>query len=306
MLKGLLKGYGQRRRLSASLLGCMLLTIGAVTPAQALTIRRNFIGGNPAPKAVGGGNIVDIFNAAADYWEAAIQDDYTLTLNYAWEALSDRSLATYSTQRRNVSAPFRNVEGLIRFDNDASYDWFVDPTPRDSSEYLDFSTATRDLGNGDMNVERRWISPSGDAVGRFDLFNIALHEIGHGLNILSSNRNFGKETAFDSDIDLTGTLPFSGSTIPTTPVGGGHIDLPETSLSPFISRGQRKMLTEADILASAQVSGFTQLNLNPQLMGAPPNQDIPEGDFGLALLLGAGALGAGRKLRGDRRRQATS
>ena len=297
MLKGLLKGCGQGRSLSASLLGCTLFAVSATSPAQALTIRRNFIGGNPAPRAVGGGNIVDVFNAAADYWEAAIQDDYTLTLNYAWEALSDRSLATYSTQRRNVSAPFRNVEGLIRFDNDASYDWFVDPTPRESSEYLDFSTATRDLGNGDMNIERRWLSPTGDAVGRFDLFNVALHEIGHGLNLLSSNRNFGRETAFDSDIDLTGSLPFSGSQIPTTPRGGGHIDLPETSLSPFISRGQRKMLTEADILASAQVSGFTQLNLNPQLTSNPPQQAVPEGNFGLALLLSAGALGASRKRR---------
>ena len=297
MLKGLLKGFGQRHSLSASIFGLTLLAVTAANPAQALTIRRNFVGGNPAPRAVGGGNIVDVFNAAADYWEAAIHDDYTLTLNYAWEALSDQSLATYSSQSSNGSAPFRNTEGFIRFDNDASYDWFVDPTPRDASEYLDFSTATRDLGNGDMNVERRWLSPSGDAVGRFDLFNIALHEIGHGLNLLSSNRNFGRETAFDNDIDLTGSLPFAGSQIPTTPRGGGHIDLPETSLSPFISRGQRKMLTEADILATAQVSGFTQVNLNPKLMDSPPNQAVPEGNFGLALLLGAGALGASRKQR---------
>lgn len=291
MLKRLLPGDGQRRRLSASLLGFMLLAVGTASPAQALTIRRNFVGGNPAPRAVGGGNIVDVFNAAADYWEAAIQDDYTLTLNYAWETLVDRSLATYSPQTRNVSAPFRNVEGFIRFDNDASYAWFVDPTPEESSEYLNFTTSTRDLGHGEMNIERRWSHPTGDAVGRFDLFNVALHEIGHGLNILSSNRNFRRETVFDNDIDLTGSLPFAGSMIPTTPSGGGHIDLPQTSLYTFISRGQRKMLTEADILASAQVSHFSQLNLNPELMSHPPMQAVPEGNFGWAVLfVGAGAL----------------
>jgi len=297
-----LKRFKQRCGFTASLLSCTVIALTAATPAQALTIVRNFIGGNPAPQTAGGGNLIDIFNAAADYWEAAIQDDYQLTLNYAWAARSGNILATYSPQRSNPSAPFRNREGLIRFDNDSTFKWFADPTPRESSEYLDFSTASRDLSNGnpgvsDINVERRWVSPSGAAVGRYDLFNVALHEIGHGLNILSSNRGFAQETALDGDIDLTGTSPFAGSSIPTTPIGGGHLNLHEAVMYPFISSGQRRLLTEADILASAQVSGFTDLDLNPQLGGNPPNQAVPEGDLGLALLLGAGLLGARRKLR---------
>lgn len=285
------------RSLSASLVGC-ILALTTASPAQALTIVRNFIGGNPAPEAFGGGNIVDVFNAAADTWEAAIQDDYTLTLDYAWEARRDRSLASYSSRGRDREAPFRNIKGLIRFNNDDRYSWFIDPTPWESSEYQTLSTASQDFGQGEINVERRWISPTGDAIGHFDLYNVALHEIGHGLNVLSRNRQFKRETMFDKDIDLTAPRPFAGSSIPITRQGGGHLKLSEAVLSGFVAPGQRRMLSEADILASAQVSNFTDINLNPQLMSpeTPPQQSVPEGNFALALLLSAGVLGASRKL----------
>ncbi len=297
MLKGLLAPL-KPRGFSASLVGCSIIALTAASPAQALTIVRNFVGGNPAPKIAGGGNIVDVFNAAADSWEAAIQDDYTLILNYAWEARRDGSLASYANQGSDRNPPFRNTEGLILFNNDDSYRWFLDSSPWESSEYQTFSTSTQDLGQGDINVERRWTSPSGDAVGRFDLYNVALHEIGHGLNILARNRQFKRETLIDRDIDLTAPRPFAGSSIPITRKGGGHLKLPEAALSPFLAPGQRRMLSEVDILSSAQVSDFTQLNLNPQLMGqeTPPMQPVPEGNAALALLLSAGALGASRKL----------
>lgn len=44
----------------------------ATTPSQAATITRNFIGGSAPTNSNGNGNLVDIFNTAADYWEATI------------------------------------------------------------------------------------------------------------------------------------------------------------------------------------------------------------------------------------------
>src|SRR5262245_27325282 len=73
--------------------------------SSGLTIIRNyvepgqpFVGGGiagPAPvtNITGSGNLVDIFNAAADWWEEAIQDDHTVTIDYGWSPLDGAFVA---------------------------------------------------------------------------------------------------------------------------------------------------------------------------------------------------------------------
>ena len=58
--------------------------IWGVANAGAATILGNFIGGAQQGPSVGGGNIVDIFNAAASTWENAIRDPFELSINYGW------------------------------------------------------------------------------------------------------------------------------------------------------------------------------------------------------------------------------
>ena len=41
-------------------------------------------GGKPQATAIGGGNLEDIFNAAADHWEHAIRDEHTVLLHFGW------------------------------------------------------------------------------------------------------------------------------------------------------------------------------------------------------------------------------
>lgn len=57
---------GSRRRVALVWLTAILMT----STAQATFIEWNFLGGSaPIGKVFGGGNLIDIFNAAADVWE---------------------------------------------------------------------------------------------------------------------------------------------------------------------------------------------------------------------------------------------
>ncbi|MEO0870081.1 MAG: PEP-CTERM sorting domain-containing protein, partial [Cyanobacteria bacterium J06642_11] len=58
--------------------------------------------------------------------------------------------------------------------------------------------------------------------------------------------------------------------------GGGHINLINPVMYPFISASQRKLLTGIDVLASAYLGEFQSLNLNPQQQ-AP---EVPESSLG--------------------------
>ena len=126
--------------------------------AQALTLIRNFvnsgetfprlsdkIAGDAPSNAVGGGNLVDIFNTAADIWEDLIEDDHTVTLNFGWSSLRGKG-AHYLIGAGGT--PYRETAASILFDNDESFSWFLDSTPTLSEEYQDLMADTRDLGGG--------------------------------------------------------------------------------------------------------------------------------------------------------------
>ena len=163
------------------------------------------------------------------------------------------------------------------FDND-TFSWFADATPFDNVEYGSFIESTLDLGGGAINQQRDYINPSGDAIGRFDLFTVALHEIGHGVNVWSGNPIFQVDSAPDRDLDIPVPYPFAGSEIPTTDVGGGHINLSSPVMYPFIPSGRRKLLTEIDIVSSAYLSDFQSFNLNPQQQ-EPEAPEPPSGEL---------------------------
>lgn len=292
--------------LTATTLAASFFTIASLPTdqAMALTINATFIppgesfpttgivAGNPSENSAGGGDLISLFETAANFWESAIQDDHTIEIAFGWLDLSIfPGLGNPIAVGPTFSSSFPPNSGFVAFNNISSIPWFLDSSPQDNNEWSVFTETEADLGAGTINVGRIYSSPLGDAIGRRDLLSVAMHEIGHNLGFLSANPLFGvpgNPRLTFPNLNITEPRPFSGTIIPTTPDEGGHIsaNLPTAAMSIAVSSlNQRYYPSSTDILAIAEVSNFTQVNLNP-------TQKVPEpsGIIGMALALGIGVL----------------
>lgn len=177
--------------------------------------------------------------------------------------------------------PNRETSGRIRFDNDESSVFFLDPTPKHADEYTTYTETFSDLGGGSINVGRVHTVATGSAVGRTDLFSVVLHEIGHSLGLSAANTSFTAENG-DLDIDVVAPRPFAGSTIPT--ISGAHLNIATALMFPSIGTGIRREFSAVDILANAEISDFTTINLDQRAIPVAPSLLLLFGG-GLALVI---------------------
>jgi len=234
-------------------LTCIILFCTTISSANAgLIINTNFTGGANAGNAVGTGNLVSIFNTAADVWESLIQDDHTLNINFSWAALGGGTLGVHNLTGQGGS-PNRETSANIRFDNDGTSIFYMDDTPLDNSEWATETLSNADLGGGNINIGRVFSGATGFAANGYDLYSVALHEIGHALGLSSANVAFQAGNG-DLDIDVI-SGPFAGSVIPT--ISGAHLNLSTSLMYPFFGLGARKLISEADLWANCSISQFT-------------------------------------------------
>jgi hypothetical protein len=162
-----------------------------------------------------------------------------------------------------ATVPFGNGGGVMAFNASAAL-WFVDSTPFDHSEYTELATFTDDLGFGTVNSGIVYSGALGSAAGRFDMLSVALHELGHVLGF------------FD------------------------HLDSQTAVLGPGAVAGQRKLISDTDILAVAAAGGYSNFRLNDS---ATP---VPEPPTALLVLSGLAAAPIARRSHGRRAPQRPS
>ncbi len=276
---------------------CALYVGGATRAGAGLIVNTNLLAGAAPGNSAGSGTLQSVFEAAAQVWSNIFSGNgftHTLTLNYGWGAQSGTTLAAHSLTGEGGS-PHRETSGQIIFDNDGTSVFFLDgsldpfhPLTAGNTEYGALVTSSANFGGGSMNTSRRFGSATGNASGRTDLFSVALHEIGHALGMSSANDAYQAESWPDNDIDLTGSFAYAGSALPTNNGGvpatlatsNSHLNIADALLFPSISAGIRRLPSEADILANAQLSLFTNPILNLDFSAVPE-----PGSFALSIII---------------------
>lgn len=200
-----------------------------------------------APEITGGGNLRAIFDHAAQSWNSRIGDPWQIDIKYGWSNSIPGAVAQYY----GWWMPFgdlRHFQARILINPD--YQFFADPTPGESSEYASYQESSKDYGGGAINTGRVY---TGTAYGGYDLLTILTHEIGHSLSIGVGPR-WSNEVA-DGNVDLLSPLPFAGSLIP---VDGGHLADPSALMWYGVQPGERRLVSDIDLMAGMQLSGFTK------------------------------------------------
>jgi len=191
-------------------------------------------------------------------------------------------------------SPVRITRSQIVFNNTPQWDdtfkaYYLDPTPRDNSEFLRYTSERVIRDQGQINAARVLNEPwSEDLLNSKDVLGLTIHEIGHSLGLdrdyIGFQRQLGTNEAGLVAVLTTSPRPFVGLDIPIINgphLGGfGHSVLMDEFET---TAGERKLITAVDALLIAQLSSFARPNLNEPIWETPirfpnPGQDQNQND----------------------------
>jgi hypothetical protein len=87
-------------------------------------------------------NLEEIFAVAVEAWERVFRvggGSWQPTIEFQWSSTMNPDLhaqAQFLSQGGND--PVRITASRVSFNNEAEFDWFADPTPRDGNEWRQF------------------------------------------------------------------------------------------------------------------------------------------------------------------------
>jgi hypothetical protein len=264
-----------------------------IPDASAMHIITHVLDGATPINAVGKGNLADIARAAARIWESAYYkakpaantmsgsatsfeskstpeseavaaaksytDQFTLELYFAWAPAGSAGLhAPLAWDSYN-----RETVGLILINNNGLTPYFLDPTPYSNEEYEKRVEESQNFGSRFLNASVVFTKPHAEAAKTVDLLSVILHEIGHALGMSAENPAF-YATSWDGLLHIgKDALPLACNKYGVTPHFSA-INIRYGSLMSGINSDERRLPSEIDILANAQISGFMVKASEPQ------------------------------------------
>ena len=220
-----------------------------------------------------GDELTTLMEAAAVYWEDIIADTGdTLEIRFFYHDFGDTTAADTLITAVSGGKP---TACRIRVDSTPAEGWYIDATPWDHDEYDMTQTLVGELLSGDRSdwyndypPDLLEVSFAGDALltapidaqDDTDMFTTLLHEMGHGLGMIS---NTAAGEIGDGDYDFR-TDQVWGATVAAeynAPGAAYHLAAEDTLMFPVGFPGRRLLPSATDVLSISGAVDWTETDL---------------------------------------------